>query len=127
MTRKALFGALALALVSFLTVDVASARLLATRSVGFFLDRDVIPVNRSLRTIDIDVRDKPVQINSVTVVFGDGKGPVSKTFRGGRYEAGKSTPAYSWGRRRLVKEIIIVYATVGPFTFNTAHVLINGR
>jgi hypothetical protein len=122
-----MLAALAFLMTGFFAADIASARLLATRSVGFLVDRDVITVDRRLRTIDIDIRDNPVRITSVTVVFGDGRSPSRKTFKGGRYEPGHSTPAYSWGRRRLVSEIIIYYATVAPFTFNTAHVLINGR
>lgn len=111
--------------VSLMAGD-ASARLLATRSVGFLVDRDAIDINRTLSSIDFDVLDNPIHINSITVHFGDSKGPATQTFKGGHFNAGRSTPRYGWNKRRMVTEIVIFYETVGLQTLSTAHVVVNG-
>jgi hypothetical protein len=90
---------------------------LGERIVNFAIDRDVIPVGRSegrFKRIKLIVREAPVQIESLKVVYGNGEPeelPVRSEIRAG----GETRPIDLNGSSRVIREVQLIYRSVPSF------------
>ncbi|NJO35630.1 MAG: hypothetical protein HC869_23705, partial [Rhodospirillales bacterium] len=91
--------------------------LLGSKKVGFIVDRDVVHVGRSegrFRAIKIRVRNAPIYMNDLKVVYANGAPddlPIRTDIRNG----GESRAIDLRGRDRAIREVQMVYRSRPTF------------
>ena len=91
--------------------------LLGTKKVGFIADRDVVQVGRDegrFRAVKIRVKDAPIYMNDLKVVYANGAPddlPVRADIRAG----GESRAIDLKGRERAIREVQMVYRSRPTF------------
>ena len=128
MNRRTLFAAAAVVLGTMAVAGPADAQrrdsreqrgweLLGTKKVGFITDRDVVQVGRDegrFRAVKIRVKDAPIYMNDLKVVYANGAPddlPVRADIRAG----GESRAIDLKGRERAIREVQMVYRSRPTF------------
>jgi hypothetical protein len=127
MNRRTLLASAAVVLGAMAVAGPADAQrrdrdqrgweLLGTKKVGFIVDRDVVQVGRSegrFRAVKIRVKDAPIYMNDLKVVYANGEPddlPVRSDIRAG----GESRAIDLKGRERAIREVQMVYRSRPTF------------
>ena len=103
------------------TSALASWELLGCKSVGFLVDRDIIPVGRMsgrFKAIRLRVGDNPIEVFKVRVVYGSGKADdleVRRVIPAG----GETRPLDLRGEARGIDRVELVYRAIPTFKFKS--------
>ena len=125
MNRRVFFATVAGVLATVVLAGSADAQrrpergweLLGTKKVGFIADRDTVQVGRQegrFRAINLRVRDAPIHMTDLKVVYANGEPddlPVRTDIRAG----GETRAIDLRGRDRAIREVQMIYRSRPTF------------